>query len=436
MKRVMKNVRKRLGAFALMFAMVMPLVCGAQTEVKAAATPDGTYLKIAAVVNGSDVTTVDLELGDTVTIELRATADLASLGKFSGINGYINYDLETFVPLTQTAMIPADGWAIYWDCDTKRIAINTTSTDGASFADGDVICTFNLGVAKSVNGSVDFGLCGDLNDLDKFVEVTQKDGQKLYSSANVSCSLTNNIGLAGRTFSMSVPTSTTFYTNSPYSDKEVKIPISIDSGSVYSGFKFSFTYNPQLVSYEGYELSSKAGAYVQAITQSDEINNGGLKSRNITLLSAKDINMEGEFIYLKFKTSKGFVGPVTGAYLTVTLYEAVNQSKAPMTYSIEGNSSNTVDAQTVDATILLDFKTRKVFYGDINNDGKVNLLDAIMILQHYNGVRDLSTEEGKNEVGSEYERADVNGSGTVTLVDALLIMKYYNGEIQKFPIEG
>ena len=75
-------------------------------------------------------------------------------------------------------------------------------------------------------------------------------------------------------------------------------------------------------------------------------------------------------------------------------------------------------------------------YGDVNGDDKINLIDALMIMQHYNEVRTLSSVEGVGEVGSEMERADVNGSGTVTLVDALLIMKKYNGEIADFPIRG
>lgn len=62
--------------------------------------------------------------------------------------------------------------------------------------------------------------------------------------------------------------------------------------------------------------------------------------------------------------------------------------------------------------------------GDVNQDGKVNLTDAKLVMQHYNGARTLDGQGKKN--------ADVNGDGKVNLTDAKLIMKYYNGEITEF----
>lgn len=62
--------------------------------------------------------------------------------------------------------------------------------------------------------------------------------------------------------------------------------------------------------------------------------------------------------------------------------------------------------------------------GDVNQDGKVNLTDVKLVMQHYNGARTLDGQEKKS--------ADVNGDGKVNLTDAKLIMKYYNGEITEF----
>ena len=62
--------------------------------------------------------------------------------------------------------------------------------------------------------------------------------------------------------------------------------------------------------------------------------------------------------------------------------------------------------------------------GDVNQDGKVNLTDAKLVMQHYNGVKMLDSQQKKN--------ADANGDGKVDLTDAKLIMKYYNGEIKAF----
>ena len=62
--------------------------------------------------------------------------------------------------------------------------------------------------------------------------------------------------------------------------------------------------------------------------------------------------------------------------------------------------------------------------GDVNGDNAINLLDALWILQYYNGVRTFDD--------SAFKRADVNNSNRVDLVDALMIMKYCNGEIKSF----
>lgn len=62
--------------------------------------------------------------------------------------------------------------------------------------------------------------------------------------------------------------------------------------------------------------------------------------------------------------------------------------------------------------------------GDVNQDGKVNLTDAKLIMRYYNKEKKLSSQQKKN--------ADVNGDGKVNLTDAKLIMKYYNGEISEF----
>lgn len=62
--------------------------------------------------------------------------------------------------------------------------------------------------------------------------------------------------------------------------------------------------------------------------------------------------------------------------------------------------------------------------GDVNQDGKVNLTDAKLVMQHYNGAKTLDSRQKAN--------ADVNGDGKVNLTDAKLIMKYYNGEITEF----
>ncbi|MBN1695918.1 MAG: endo-1,4-beta-xylanase [Spirochaetales bacterium] len=65
--------------------------------------------------------------------------------------------------------------------------------------------------------------------------------------------------------------------------------------------------------------------------------------------------------------------------------------------------------------------------GDANNDGTINIVDALLVAQFY--------------VGSEpspffSEAADVNCDSTINIVDALLVAQLYVGLISEFPCEG
>ena len=65
--------------------------------------------------------------------------------------------------------------------------------------------------------------------------------------------------------------------------------------------------------------------------------------------------------------------------------------------------------------------------GDVNGDGVVNYLDAMMIAQYY--VGDIGEED------MNLTAADVNGDGVVNYLDAMMVAQYYVGDIDSFPAE-
>ena len=71
--------------------------------------------------------------------------------------------------------------------------------------------------------------------------------------------------------------------------------------------------------------------------------------------------------------------------------------------------------------------TYKGLMGDVNNDGAVTLVDAILVLDYSNGV--IGAE------GLTLGMADVDGDGEVKLVDAILILDFSNGVLEYFPAE-
>ncbi len=65
--------------------------------------------------------------------------------------------------------------------------------------------------------------------------------------------------------------------------------------------------------------------------------------------------------------------------------------------------------------------------GDVNGDGRINVLDAGLIVSFYTGVMALDD--------AQCMAADVNGDGKINVLDAGLIVSCYTGVITTFPAE-
>lgn len=79
--------------------------------------------------------------------------------------------------------------------------------------------------------------------------------------------------------------------------------------------------------------------------------------------------------------------------------------------------------------VTVEFKQKELpfRYGDINRDGKVNAVDALMVLKFAVGKLEFNEEE------KTLARLDLDDA--INAKDALLILKYAVGKIQKFPVE-
>ncbi len=69
-----------------------------------------------------------------------------------------------------------------------------------------------------------------------------------------------------------------------------------------------------------------------------------------------------------------------------------------------------------------------VAYGDVNDDGKVDAKDALLVLKAAVGKAALSNEQ--------QQRANVDGDNAINAKDALLILKRAVNKIDRFPVEG
>ena len=74
--------------------------------------------------------------------------------------------------------------------------------------------------------------------------------------------------------------------------------------------------------------------------------------------------------------------------------------------------------------VLVEGSLPTLTMGDVNGDGKVNVLDAVMVLRHDANIIKLDD--------SQLKAADVNDDGKVDVLDAVMILRYEAGIIKNF----
>lgn len=94
---------------------------------------------------------------------------------------------------------------------------------------------------------------------------------------------------------------------------------------------------------------------------------------------------------------------VTSSSSDLAQGSAISVSNGTFSVSLPGNSVTTFTAPVTDL-------------GDVNNDGTIDIIDALLIAQYYVGL---------NPSGFDISAADVDCDGGVDIVDALLVAQYY-----------
>ena len=62
----------------------------------------------------------------------------------------------------------------------------------------------------------------------------------------------------------------------------------------------------------------------------------------------------------------------------------------------------------------------KQLRGDVNNDGKLSIIDMLLIFEYKSGAISLGSDE--------LQRADTDNDGSVTIADARAIQRHITGE--------
>ena len=153
-----------------------------------------------------------------------------------------------------------------------------------------------------------------------------------------------------------------------------------------------------------YEMEFAATAVNRAAAQAS-----GYTLKPITLENSYTRNTDGTQTVLMPVT--GYVRNEDGSGKAITLQAPADKNSAPIA--------------------LFTFEYAKtepdVKYGDMNNDGTVDVSDAMLVCQIYLG--------NATPTDAQKLAADVSGDGKVDVSDAMMICQFYLGNITEFPAE-
>lgn len=357
--------------------------------------------------------TNSLKVGDTAEIEVWFDPEYANEGNlgysFTEWNEMLIrlcYDADVFQYKDVTVKSGSNIACSAFE-STNCITLQPECLSG--FNQNGYMMTINFEVKKEVSSALFYTTDIDASG-DMYTYLTEddeaEDGRKKAMSLTVTDANPSTPSQTAGTFTLSAGTCE--------GSGEIVVPIKIQSNDGFAVLGLTINYDATLFDYKSLEVDSSLA---------DKI---ALKDANSTegqiraaYVAGQDITDVGSFLNLtleaKDSAQAGTASDVTVEITQVANYEekSLDGTGAKYTVTLKDNSVNPNPPGPSGQKL-----------GDVNNDGNIDLLDALCILQNYNGVKELDN--------NAKTAADVDKNGVVDLVDALRIMKYYNGEISGF----
>ena len=164
---------------------------------------------------------------------------------------------------------------------------------------------------------------------------------------------------------------------------------------------------------------------INPIISHTPVNQGYLGSNlNINCVIRDNVGIAYAKLYYRVKGSEAYkyVDMVNANDKYSGVIPAAELSTDGVEYYIETNDGvNTITLGTQESPYQVTIKESSAvsYLGDVDGNGIIEAVDAMLVLQHINGKRVL--------VNDEFRRADLNGNGTLESFEALAILQYVNG---------
>ena len=400
MKICLKELQKILACIlmaGILMLNVIPVTTQAansNAEKKSAVTED----KVMELSSDSTA----LNKGDTVEVKF-SIHNTETYGFF----GYLEYDTDVFGSLEAGALVPSDyvpkedenqgSWIASYSPKDRSIEVHWRGAKPVKLPDETkgVVLTIKLVVKKSV-------------------ETTKisLNYPKVYKTNTSTDTISYPSGLAITLKNAKAKKFVLTTKDVETTGNTVAVPVSCSANEGFQSLDLIVTFDKTKLQYQSLSVENAIKNYVSVASYS--MDSSGNKV-TIRISASQEVKNVGGLFIVYFTPVK----PAATSQDTTTITDIV-------TFSAENVQNESESAVvTTGASSKVTVKYEAALQGDINGNHKIDLVDALYIVQYYNKTRYFTEEQKK--------AADVNKNGTVDLVDALLIMQYYNGVIKSFP---
>ena len=192
-------------------------------------------------------------------------------------------------------------------------------------------------------------------------------------------------------------------------ESEAVIPLNITKNTGVHALGIVITFDPNVCTFDRLSVNKK---FKDKITLQSVYESSGQGRVGASFLASDTMTDTGVFANVYFRI-KDNVAANTVSTVQVEIVHAADEEETIVSGKKTSAAITINEADNDEYTI-----------GDVNTDGKINLLDGMWVLRYYNGEKTLTS--------TQLKAADTTGDGSVTLLDALQIMRYFNGEIKEF----
>lgn len=192
-------------------------------------------------------------------------------------------------------------------------------------------------------------------------------------------------------------------------ESEAVIPLNITKNTGVHALGIVITFDPNVCTFDRLSVNKN---FKDKITLQSVYESSGQGRVGASFLASDTMTDTGVFANVYFRI-KDNVAANTVSTVQVEIVQAADEEETIVSGKKTSAAITINEADNDEYTI-----------GDVNTDGKINLLDGMWVLRYYNGEKTLTS--------TQLKAADTTGDGSVTLLDALQIMRYFNGEIKEF----